>query len=328
VHTISLDCEQSQNYTYYLRAKDAYGNEMGSSAVIQFSVDTTKTFLNWKSSSYNHSAWQVGLGPLGNDGPTNNFTEIAPGISGYFRKVINFENVNDIKDLRIHIKGHDGAVIYLNGKQISRMNLPTSSEILFDTYAIKIRTLDDSLVMSSFNGLNYLQNGENVFAIEVHSRYSLQPDLSFSAKIYNKDGVIYSDFISDWYYYDGNTPPDQLIEKPTDVSFNNNGNIPSKIFLYQNYPNPFNPATKIKFRIPLSPPLLKGESGKATGGFVTLKVYDILGKQVATLVNEEKTAGEYEVEFQPGGEFASGVYFYQLKVGPNFIQTKKMALLK
>ncbi len=55
--------------------------------------------------------------------------------------------------------------------------------------------------------------------------------------------------------------------------------------LEQNYPNPFNPSTKIKFRIPLSPPLLKGES--EAGGFVTLKVYDVLGNEVATLVNEE-----------------------------------------
>jgi len=72
----------------------------------------------------------------------------------------------------------------------------------------------------------------------------------------------------------------------------------------QNYPNPFNPGTKIKFTIPQT-------------GFTSLKVYDVLGNKVTTLVNEEKPAGEYEVEFS-GNELTSGVYFYQLKAG-NFI---------
>jgi hypothetical protein len=61
-------------------------------------------------------------------------------------------------------------------------------------------------------------------------------------------------------------------------------------------------------------------------GFVTLKVYDILGREVATLVNEEKPAGEYEVEFN-GSALPSGIYFYQLNAGA-FVQTKKMVLIK
>jgi hypothetical protein len=93
--------------------------------------------------------------------------------------------------------------------------------------------------------------------------------------------------------------------------------------LYQNYPNPFNPTTKIRYSIPYS-------------NFVTLKVYDILGNEIATLVNEEKPAGEYEVEFSAKGGSASsgnasnlpsGVYFYQLQAG-EFISTKKLVLLK
>jgi agmatine deiminase len=98
----------------------------------------------------------------------------------------------------------------------------------------------------------------------------------------------------------------------------------AEFYLYQNYPNPFNPTTKIKYEIPLSPPLLKGES--EAGGFVTLKVYDILGNEVATLVNEEKPAGTYEVEFNATG-LTSGVYFYKLIAG-SFIEMKKMILLK
>jgi photosystem II stability/assembly factor-like uncharacterized protein len=96
--------------------------------------------------------------------------------------------------------------------------------------------------------------------------------------------------------------------------------------LSQNYPNPFNPVTKIKYTIPTPPvssPLVKGRTKE---GFVTLKVYDILGREISTLVNEEKPAGEYEVGFD-GTALTSGIYFYQLRAG-QFTETKKMILLK
>ncbi|MFH1194502.1 MAG: T9SS type A sorting domain-containing protein [bacterium] len=89
--------------------------------------------------------------------------------------------------------------------------------------------------------------------------------------------------------------------------------LPTEYYLSQNYPNPFNPSTVIKYQVP---------SLQA----VSLKVYDILGREVATLVNEEKPAGNYEVIFNGEG-LPSGVYFYSLHAG-NFHQTKKMLLLK
>jgi hypothetical protein len=96
--------------------------------------------------------------------------------------------------------------------------------------------------------------------------------------------------------------------------------------LEQNYPNPFNPSTKIKFTIP-SVTLRQAQSDT----WVTLKVYDILGNEVATLVNEELSAGEYEVEFSvsqdSSPDIASGVYFYTIKAG-SFAQAKKMILLR
>jgi len=102
----------------------------------------------------------------------------------------------------------------------------------------------------------------------------------------------------------------------------------SKIFnnfdLLQNYPNPFNPTTKISFTIPPA-----GDALYASRTNLTLKIYDILGNEIATLVNEQSTTvgpGEYEVEFD-GASLTSGVYFYQLKIG-EFVQTKKMLLLK
>ncbi|GIK60066.1 MAG: T9SS type A sorting domain-containing protein [Ignavibacteriota bacterium] len=96
----------------------------------------------------------------------------------------------------------------------------------------------------------------------------------------------------------------------------------SGFLLEQNYPNPFNPSTVIRYQLPVT-------------GFVTLKVYDVLGNEVATLVNEEKPAGSYEVEFSVGQsatggsspDIASGIYFYKLQAG-SFVETKKMLLLK
>ncbi len=96
--------------------------------------------------------------------------------------------------------------------------------------------------------------------------------------------------------------------------------IPTSFSLKQNYPNPFNPSTIIKYSIP--------SIGKGDINSVQLKIYGILGNEIATLVNETKSPGEYSVSFDAGKyNLASGIYFYQLKAG-NFISTKKMVLLK
>ncbi|MFZ1282444.1 MAG: T9SS type A sorting domain-containing protein [Ignavibacteriaceae bacterium] len=90
--------------------------------------------------------------------------------------------------------------------------------------------------------------------------------------------------------------------------------LPPAIFsLEQNFPNPFNPSTKISWQSPVN-------------SHQTLKIYDVLGNEVATLVNEYRTAGKYEAEFN-ANNLASGIYYYQLKVG-EFVQTKKMVLIK
>ena len=98
--------------------------------------------------------------------------------------------------------------------------------------------------------------------------------------------------------------------------------IPDDYRLFNNYPNPFNPATKIKFDIP-NPE--KGER-KTTNDLVVLKVYDMLGKEIETLVNEKLNPGTYEVTFN-GNNLSSAIYFYVLSAG-DFIAKKKMVLLK
>ncbi len=119
-------------------------------------------------------------------------------------------------------------------------------------------------------------------------------------------------------YYDGLSLTTDI---PVSVS-DELTNTPREFHLYQNYPNPFNPITKIKYSIP---------AGTQNSVSVQLIVYDVLGREVATLVDEYKSCGEYEVEFNSHSDevqnLPSGVYFYQLKAG-DYIQTKKMLLLK
>ena len=92
------------------------------------------------------------------------------------------------------------------------------------------------------------------------------------------------------------------------------GDVPPAVFeLKQNYPNPFNPISEIGFRI-------------AEAGHVTLKVYDLIGREVATLLNERKTPGSYTVRFD-AGDLATGIYLYRLTAG-TFVQTRKMILAK
>ncbi|MBK7631992.1 MAG: T9SS type A sorting domain-containing protein [Ignavibacteriales bacterium] len=97
------------------------------------------------------------------------------------------------------------------------------------------------------------------------------------------------------------------------VSVENQELIPTKFYLSQNYPNPFNPNTIIQYAI-------------GSREFVQLKVYDVLGIEVATLVNEEKPAGNYEINFN-ASQLSSGIYFYKLQAG-SFVKIKKLILIK
>ena len=103
-----------------------------------------------------------------------------------------------------------------------------------------------------------------------------------------------------------------LSEMITDVEDQGN-EVPSQFILEQNYPNPFNPSTKIRYSVPQS-------------SNVMIKVFDILGNEIETLVNEEKPIGSYEITWY-AKSLPSGIYFYKIQSG-SFVETKKMLLLK
>ena len=126
-----------------------------------------------------------------------------------------------------------------------------------------------------------------------------------------RDIIKYSDNI---YYIIGDNGT--IIKYENGISFvisNNESKIYENFYLDQNYPNPFNPSTIITYSIPQNE-------------FVTLKVYDILGKEISTLVNENKSAGKYSVEFK-ASNLPSGTYIYKLTTG-NYSVSKKMSFVK
>ena len=106
---------------------------------------------------------------------------------------------------------------------------------------------------------------------------------------------------------------DNWMNDPATGVDNEDFDIPQTFSLLQNYPNPFNPSTNISYNIP-------------NGSLVTLKVYDILGKEIVTLVNESKQAGSYNVQFD-ANNLSSGVYFYSIQAG-DFFESRKMILMK
>ena len=111
------------------------------------------------------------------------------------------------------------------------------------------------------------------------------------------------------------TIDDSLFEQNQTVGFRDEGYLlkPNEFYLSQNFPNPFNPATKIAYQVPHKT-------------FVTLTVYDILGREISTLVKEEMSMGAHVVEFD-ASHLPSGIYFYTLRA-TSFVETKKMILLR
>ncbi|RPI65284.1 MAG: T9SS C-terminal target domain-containing protein [Ignavibacteriales bacterium] len=193
---------------------------------------------------------------------------------------------------------------------------------------ILYKSTDDGLTWTGVQGLpsgyyymNLKAYGDYLFCAHMTGIYFQHKD---STNWINANLNIIPSFIScgeidDNYIYAGSM--DSLIYRRriseifTDVE--EQPTQPEEFKLEQNYPNPFNPSTRIHYQV-------------SSISQVTLKVFDVLGNEIATLVNEEKPAGSYEVEFQStviNRQLASGIYFYQLKAD-EFIQTKKMLMIK
>jgi hypothetical protein len=196
----------------------------------------------------------------------------------------------------------------------------TSNVNLLAGDSIKFKEVNrNNLLLNNFGeGMNYdlhirfaSINGQDVFEnisipIGQNSGHQIVPDWN---DLQNEPVKILIDFGND------GTIDDSIFVQNQATSIDDQGILlsPNSYNLAQNYPNPFNPTTTIKYSIP--------ESGN-----VSLKVYDILGNEVASLVNEEKVQGVYSVTFD-ASRLSSGVYFYKIRAG-NYFETKKMLLIK
>lgn len=182
--------------------------------------------------------------------------------------------------------------------------------------------IKDSATLAPIGKAKVFINGHDIDSSEVYTdsvfgKYDRMIkggtySITFSAPYY------YPKTITGVYVKDDSTTILNVFLRPINVGISKNGNnVPMKFKLYQNYPNPFNPTTKIKFDVPE----VRGEKLE-----VRLVIYDILGKEVALLVNEKQNAGTYEAEWD-ASNYPSGVYFYKL-ISDKIYITKKLVLLK
>ena len=164
---------------------------------------------------------------------------------------------------------------------------------------------DEGVFLTTNNGVNWIEINEGLLATDVRSLGISDTNLFAGTREGVWRRTLYEIIVS-------------AEELPN--------HLPSSFSLFQNYPNPFNPSTKIRFTIPNVI-----ASGAMQSQLVILKVYDVLGNEIETLVNEEKPAGTSEIEFDSHSGsvriLPSGVYFYRLTAG-DFIMTKKMILLR
>lgn len=199
--------------------------------------------------------------------------------------------------------------------------LPNGGNILFN-YLINFSNVNKDTLWGvggnlfygggQFRGMIYhTTNGGNNWLFQI-------PDTSIHIGLYNFSKFINK--LNGWAYSGG--PGVHTVTGGNDTNYTAlkqiSNNVPSKFVLFQNYPNPFNPVTKIKYDL---------SEVKDSKLGVRLEIYNILGKEIKTIVNKTQGSGEYEVEFN-GSNLSSGVYFYSLIVDGNLIDTKKMILLK
>jgi hypothetical protein len=126
-------------------------------------------------------------------------------------------------------------------------------------------------------------------------------------------GIGSEQLFPEWPTFKGDNQRSKVVRLSLNVTSADDEITVSEFMLYQNYPNPFNPTTKIKYQIPYKE-------------LVVLKVYDVIGNEIATLVNKEQETGSYDLEFN-AVDLSSGIYFFQVRAG-SFLETKKMILLK
>ncbi|HOT97449.1 MAG TPA: SGNH/GDSL hydrolase family protein [bacterium] len=314
-HAVTLTGDHGQSYLYYFRAADLRGNMMPASFAVAVNFDTTKILLNWKEENYDDAGWKSGAAPIGY-GTSSGLRTLCNRVQTvYFRKSFTVADASAVTGLGLLVKGRDGAVVYLNGREIERINMPAEEEISAATSAsiALVTNMNKMVVINAAKGLQGLHNGENLFAVEMHA-YDYTRGISFDAQLIDNRNTILFKQGSEWKFADaGEEPASQLRNKTSGVRTAEAGWLPERPELLQNYPNPFNPATTITFRLP-------------SAQQVSLRICNVGGAEVAVLAEGRLPAGRHEVHWQAEG-VANGLYLVTLQAG-DWRAVRKALVLK
>ncbi len=309
-HSTLLRAMQGETRSLYIRAIDISGNEITKALRVVFKVDTLQRAIPWYDLRYPFRFWPSGKAPLGYGAGSGNVTTTATAKTVYF--VTTFELAELPTALGLLVKCHDGAVVYLNGQELLRYNLPSSGSLSHGTNALSTVKINN-IYMFTPAALRILHTGHNLLAVQVHTAAATGVDLSLDARVFDQNHM-YLNLGSSWHYFDGDQPPPLLtLQDYISEVKNADAVLPHEFTLQQNYPNPFNPNTTIAYDLPKS-------------AQVELTVFDITGRTVTTLVNERKAPGQHTSRFNAAG-LASGLYFYQLTADDVKIR-KRMLLVK
>lgn len=313
-HLDTLHGDHGKTHTFYFRAADVRGNQMQASAVVTFTIDTTKVLRKWQDQGFDDSNWKSGPTSIGYGTTSSLKTVCAPVITAYFRHPFQVTDVSDITGMGFFVRGRDAAVVYLNGHEIRRINFNAGDAIAYETTPVKTMPMNEMTVINAGNGLGYIRNGENLFAVEMHAYDAGFSGLVFDAQLIDNKNTIYFKLGSEWKYDDGGAEPSpQIQDKATGVAIAPDMQLPQTPRLEQNYPNPFNARTRITFSLPHP-------------ARVTLQVFSILGAEVARLVDARLPAGEHSVSWH-ASVCSTGLYYLVLTTDKNkFVQ--KALLIK
>ncbi len=281
--------------------KDVYGNATVSDTSVRFTTSPEAVTLGTLYDGFESNArlWQQPIPTAGTVGADSNATAFA------FTSEKKKDGSNSGK-VTYRFTQNSGGVI--DERALARPAIDSSKYTVFGVWVygdlsgnevdVVFQPSSQTVVLDTLNwfGWKYLSCSLTSLA---GSSKQLSDFLIKQVTSASASGAVYFDDI-------------QLNSIVSDVA-GNSLNSPGGYSLEQNFPNPFNPTTQIRFEVPVS-------------GFVSLKIFDVLGREVATLVNERKSPGTYEVQFD-GSKLPSGIYFYRLEAG-SFVETKKLVLLK
>ncbi len=305
-HTAHITLQQGVKAKMYLRTKDLFGNSAKQSAVIEYTVDTLEAPILWADMRYPIPSWNTGATPIGTDAAAVTKAQSVRTI--YFRKTFSISVLPTA--FAVLVKSYGGCVVYLNGAEVGRINMPKTDPVLYDTDPSTSAAFNQYLVLDSV-GRKHLKLGENLIGIEIHAP-SGSSVLSFNSLAINQANVPYYSLNSTWTYFDkGYKPADMKVRQTLGIA--DDRSIPLTMSLNGNYPNPFNPSTTVRYSV-------------SQRSEVLLDVYDILGRRVAVLVDELRNTGVYDVRFD-GRNLSSGIYFVRMQAGA-YSTVHRMTLLK